>query len=718
MADIPKVKRNIQRMIDGGASEAEIDQYVASEGVSLDQLRAAPVPAKPDAGAVDAGIRGVAQGATFGLADEAAGVFGGVMDWMGLGPEGAKGTFGGGYDRTIAKARGMDVAAEENHPIASMGGEIAGALGTLPVTGALNIFRAPGVVARTAPMISRIGNAAARGAATVGNAAATGAAYGAAQGFGSAEGGAGNRLRGAAEGAALGGSIGGAIPVGGAVARGAARGAGNMMGIRGALSARSEAARRVVEAASRDARSTGQNLGDLAHRLDAARNVGVPMTALDLGEATRGLGRAAADVSPEGRTLLNQAVNDRYATQARRISDAVARNAPGINSPQTRDFLEKAARAANKPNYDRAMFEGEAGIWHDGLEQLTVAPAMKDAIRKATRTGANKAAAEGTRPPVNPFIKRPDGTLALKPGMRPTLRFWDHVKRNLDDEISRLDRAGEKSASADASALKRQLVSYLDDAAPSYRKARGVAAEFFGAQHASEAGQKFVRMGGDVSANAEARKAVQAMNGAERKLFAEGFATQLIADIQRIPDRASIVKRIFESPAARERFEIALGKKAADDMEMTLRVESILDIGREAVGGNSKTARYLTEIIGGGAAGAGVGMYATGANVLDPTTWIAALLGAGSLRGLRAAKGALNQRVMREIADLLASGNPQDFRDAIRRITQNPQLVSNVRRGHDRIVRALTPILPSGSSEVVPAFVDSGGSDPAQARQK
>ena len=42
MADIPKVKRNIQRMIDGGASEAEIDQYVASEGTTPEELRAAP----------------------------------------------------------------------------------------------------------------------------------------------------------------------------------------------------------------------------------------------------------------------------------------------------------------------------------------------------------------------------------------------------------------------------------------------------------------------------------------------------------------------------------------------------------------------------------------------------------------------------------------------------------------------------------------------------
>jgi hypothetical protein len=39
MADIPRVKSNIGKMIDQGAPEADIDAYIASEGVSLDQLK-------------------------------------------------------------------------------------------------------------------------------------------------------------------------------------------------------------------------------------------------------------------------------------------------------------------------------------------------------------------------------------------------------------------------------------------------------------------------------------------------------------------------------------------------------------------------------------------------------------------------------------------------------------------------------------------------------
>ena len=41
MADLAQVKRNIQRMIDQNAPEADIDAYVASEGTTPEELRSA-----------------------------------------------------------------------------------------------------------------------------------------------------------------------------------------------------------------------------------------------------------------------------------------------------------------------------------------------------------------------------------------------------------------------------------------------------------------------------------------------------------------------------------------------------------------------------------------------------------------------------------------------------------------------------------------------------
>lgn len=64
MADIDRIKRNIGRMINQNAPEADIDAYIASEGISLDQLRGgAPVnaPAQPKA-MPEAGVSGSMDG--------------------------------------------------------------------------------------------------------------------------------------------------------------------------------------------------------------------------------------------------------------------------------------------------------------------------------------------------------------------------------------------------------------------------------------------------------------------------------------------------------------------------------------------------------------------------------------------------------------------------------------------------------------------------------
>jgi hypothetical protein len=120
MTDVPKIKRNIQRMIDQNAPESDIDAYVASEGVTAEQLRAhggQQAPQQPQEqpqeqpgesmpgvmdmvsrmspygmgqqlyraaqnpmGAlqtVDDSVRMLANGATFGYADKIAGYMGG-----------------------------------------------------------------------------------------------------------------------------------------------------------------------------------------------------------------------------------------------------------------------------------------------------------------------------------------------------------------------------------------------------------------------------------------------------------------------------------------------------------------------------------------------------------------------------------------------------------------------------------------------------------------
>lgn len=129
-----------------------------------------PAPAAPaeEPGIVEAGARGVAQGATFGFADELTGAL--------------KAAFTDeSYASARDKSRAAYAAAEAAHPIAYGAGELAGGIApTLIPAGAA--LKAVGLGAKAVEGAEALG-----GAARVAHDVGTGAAYGAANALGSSE---------------------------------------------------------------------------------------------------------------------------------------------------------------------------------------------------------------------------------------------------------------------------------------------------------------------------------------------------------------------------------------------------------------------------------------------------------------------------------------------------------------------------------------------------
>lgn len=641
----------------------------------------------------------VVQGMTFGFGDEIAGAFGGAMDWMGFGPDGADGTFEGGYDRTVAKARNTVDSYGKENPITATGLEVGGALSTIPVTGPLNLMRGAGIVPKVV------------------NSAATGGAYGAAYGAGTADGGIPERLEGATEGGVLGATVGAVAPPVIEGLKAGAKAVGRVANPwRNMAQPQARAERAVGEAVRKDAHVQGDTAARYGDDIAAAQRAGEPVTPLDAGAATRDLGRQAVNLSEEGRAVLHQSLDNRYATQYDRIADVIERNAPGVNAPETRKLLEAAARKSNEPAYKRAYARGMAGVWNPELEQLTVSPAVQSAMRDAIQRSANEAAKRGQQPPRAPFRFNDDGTMTPVEGVRPTLEYWDQVQRSLRDmaEGQKGNRAKEMSSQLEG--LRRRLNEVLDTAVPEFRQARLGAFEFFGAENALDAGAAFVRRSGD---NAAAREAIQKMTPAERQLFGEGFATQLLEDLRNVRDRNTLVTKVFESPAARERLRVALGDRAAQEMETRLALEATYDLGRRAIqGGATDRARDIMSALTQIGVGAGAGAYVSGGDITNPTALVTAALVLGGMRGGRALvskatqKG--NEAVARSIADMLASNDPATIQRAVERISRSERLSGALVRGYTKLSRALVPVVSGNEGRAVPAQI-AGGSQPAHA---
>ncbi len=440
----------------------------------------------------------------------------------------------------------------------------------------------------------------------------------------------------------------------------------------GLINPEREAARRVGAGLAADFGMGGENL-TAAEAAGAGRR-GQELVVADFGgETTRALARSAANTSPEARMALGDVIERRFSTQGDRSSDFINSLGSGQSAVNTLDQLQTAARAANKPAYARAYSDpaGQA-VWNENLADLMQAPAVQDAIRATMKTGANKAAAQGFKAPRNPFVEDANGNFVLRTNPDgstavPNIQFWDYVQRDLRDAQETLARQGAKGASSDIKVLRDQLNSVLDTTVPAFGQARAGAARFFGAEDALEAGQKFVKSKLD---NAAAAKELAKMSKAERDLFAEGFISEMVNDVRNIGDRQTVINKIYNTPNARQRVNMALGSQRAKELEAFLHVETIADRLGNAVGANSTTARQLAEMgLAGGGSGALLGAGAGYASGQDVST--------GAIAGALFQRGAtkIDARVARKVGELLASNNPADFQKIVQTAIKNPSVM-------------------------------------------
>lgn len=649
-----------------GTDEATIAS-VMSKAMGGNAASSAESPKAPDYGATNAAARGVAQGVSAGFYDELRGlveaggaksndpaslyklISGAVKYWSGN-KEAEK-----QYDETAKRERAITKTAEEQHPVASIGGNILGGI-ALPAGGMLNATTLP---------------------ARMGRGAAVGAAYGGLTGLGEGEGAADSLSR-AATGTVLGGVVGGAAApiLEGGLQLGRTVLNPVITNLRGARNPDGEASRRVVEALRRDVDADPNAL----QRMTPREFANTPQASLvDVGgETTRALARSAANTSPEGRMALSQRMDDRYSTQGDRVTGWLNQQFHYPNAQAQQEAIDQVSRTVNRTNYARAYREGDREIITPELERLLGSPAVTEAMARATKSGKDRAITMGMGA-FNPGVTIENGVVRFNRGPTgapayPNLAFWDATKKELDSAASQALRSGSNEAGT-LTQLSRTLRAELDSQVPSYAGARAGAASFFGAENALEAGQNFVasKMG-----NREARAALGRMSPQERQLFQDGFVSRYVEMLREVGDSRNILNKINDSPAARERLHIAVGQQRATELEALLRVEGLMNLPRQAIQGNSTTARQLAEL---GLAGGAVSYGGISTYNMDPTN----MAGAAVVAALVAGRRGVDQRVAQRVAEMLASRDPDVFRRGVQMVARNQRMMDALRSTDRRL---------------------------------
>ena len=177
------------------ANKPSLEEIFAAQGEkpSLESIFAAP-QAQPES-QISTAVRQAAQGATFGLADEAASGLQAGYDTITKGVP-----FGQAYEANLIANRAQDAAEVQANPLTAVGSNVVGAVPTLLVGGAA-----------TPKLVQSLTNFASRGLFNaITTSAGTGAVSGALYGFGSGEGGLQNRIDSAIQAGKL-GSLAGAF---------------------------------------------------------------------------------------------------------------------------------------------------------------------------------------------------------------------------------------------------------------------------------------------------------------------------------------------------------------------------------------------------------------------------------------------------------------------------------------------------------------------------
>lgn len=549
-------------------------EELAALRAKVDKISAATQRQAPEA---DPGIEpalppqasAMAQGATWNLSDEAEGIIRALTN---------PGEFGENYPMYRDAARKQLRRYGEEAPLSKMGYELLGAAPSVLLTGGAS------AIPRLAPASLK---------KLIGESAKTGAVQGAASGYGESEGGTGSHAVGTVGGGVLGGAIGAAAPAAIAATGTAARSAGRFLGLDKLLpkltgSGPSAARNKMLEALEQDL-SNPKAMEDLLNKLRGP--TGLPEKPLTLLDATvgrsgtaglpnlQGLAEASMTVPGEGKAKAAKLLNRRNEDQASRIAGDLDLVSTEKEFGKTLRAIEKSAGAQSHPYYAQAFKVGEI---HDPeimrmiSERPSLSAAFDDAIGRARDRGE---------------IEATTGRATL---LAPTVKMLHHTKMVLDDMIGAAIAKNERGRASELIELKKDLVSKIEEHAPSYRTARELFAGQKGLQNALELGRNFLKEDSWVS-----RELLGDMTQAEQEMFRFG-AKQAFSDRIASSNKGSDIAKAIQSQKRgfEEKLEALFPKGSSIPKTVNERLDlerEMYDVGSK-ISANSPTARRAAAV--------------------------------------------------------------------------------------------------------------------------
>lgn len=417
-----------------------------------------------------------------------------------------------------------------------------------------------------------------------------------------------------------------------------------------------QAAQERIAQVIRQAREEGRAPTDA--EIQQALAAGHPLQAYDIaGERAPELVNPAA-VGPERDALLriNKAIEERGAQAFNRVDQGLD-NILGrkIDAGETKAKISEQQGIDNKANYEKAISDPlAANMESPTVQKLRENPLVQKAYEDAVKTMG---------------------------GYSPSLKFWDQVKRNLDDSANAAFRRGEGNLGNDFANVRNQLRDDLKAQNPTYADALSGASDFFKAKNALDAGYKYASKFNSFD-SAQVKQALSKFSPDQLALFQEGFVTALKDKSQGGVDKlltgldksASVGKLndVFPSKNGAQARQI---QSMVDLENMTRDIDTIRLAQNLGEGSKAGAGSRMLEFALSGASGLGVGAL-QGAPI-GTAVGLSGILATEAARGL---VGGAQKRIARQVAETLSSGDPDKIAELSRLAETTPAVKTTLQK--------------------------------------
>ncbi len=561
---IERTLRNMERLINGGATPQETTVYLKSEGYSPKDFAQAVDKYNRSQGVIAefGPVKSALQGLSFGFSDEAEA---GIKALLGRGT----------YEQNLNAINLAKQEFEQESPGTAIGMELFGSTPYMAL-GGLGAVRGVERLATVAPRVAQaVSTPAGRTATAFGGATAIGAGSAGVTGAGQAM--PDFRMAGALEAAPIGAAFG----LGGTTA---AKVATKLPGIQQAFEAGKKAVglsgdfatradQKLLQAMQRD----GVSPADALDRLRQIKQSNYkPETIIELGgENTRRLADVVAQY-PGASQVARELVEERSAGAGQRILQDF-RQAFQVNA-DAMDLAESLTRQRDrmaKPLYEKAYSEGGV-ISDERIGKFMNIPQFQDAYARARRIAALD------------DVELPASAKDIEQVGGFDLRTLDYIKRGLDDVLFTGKQPGSGIGKTELAKLKerrKEFVDVIDEVGPqSYKEARSVYAGTTEILDAIEDGKKFATLDAR-----QLERNFAKLSESEKEGFKIGVYDAIQTNINKGADGADVLRRIWGSPEKRNQLSVFLGPETYQDLSSQLVREKIIRQTDVKLGGGSQT---------------------------------------------------------------------------------------------------------------------------------